>query len=101
MTRRATLLLARMPGIESTTVPSRSNNIERGGEVAMGQLSYRRFAFHPFGAVLFCCSLLHEATPVIRGRRHAFLPFSYDEVGRSDRQENLTRFAGTAATHDG
>ncbi|HEY3696325.1 2OG-Fe(II) oxygenase [Phenylobacterium sp.] len=33
------------------------------------------------GAVAFSCSLLHEATPVTRGRRYAFLPFFYDAAG--------------------
>jgi predicted 2-oxoglutarate/Fe(II)-dependent dioxygenase YbiX len=33
------------------------------------------------GAAVFSCSLLHEATPVTRGRRYAFLPFLYDAVG--------------------
>jgi predicted 2-oxoglutarate/Fe(II)-dependent dioxygenase YbiX len=31
--------------------------------------------------VVFSCALLHEATPVTRGRRYAFLPFFYDEAG--------------------
>ncbi|HEY8617495.1 2OG-Fe(II) oxygenase [Phenylobacterium sp.] len=33
------------------------------------------------GAVVFSCSLLHEATRVTRGQRYAFLPFFYDEAG--------------------
>jgi predicted 2-oxoglutarate/Fe(II)-dependent dioxygenase YbiX len=40
------------------------------------------------GAVIFSCSLLHEATPVIKGRRYMFLPFLYDETGRRIRTEN-------------
>jgi len=32
------------------------------------------------GAVLFSCSLLHEALPVMQGRRYAFLPFFYDDA---------------------
>lgn len=40
------------------------------------------------GAVVFSCSLLHEATPVTAGRRYMFLPFLYDEEGRRIREEN-------------
>jgi hypothetical protein len=35
------------------------------------------------------CPLLHEATPVTRGRRYAFLPFLYDEEAAKVRQANL------------
>jgi predicted 2-oxoglutarate/Fe(II)-dependent dioxygenase YbiX/peroxiredoxin len=41
------------------------------------------------GAVVFSCSLLHEATPVTRGRRLMFLPFLYDDQARRIREENL------------
>jgi len=34
------------------------------------------------GAAVFSCGLMHEAMPVTRGRRYAFLPFFYDEAGR-------------------
>jgi predicted 2-oxoglutarate/Fe(II)-dependent dioxygenase YbiX len=40
------------------------------------------------GAVVFSCSLLHEATKVTRGRRYMFLPFSYDEAAAKFREEN-------------
>jgi predicted 2-oxoglutarate/Fe(II)-dependent dioxygenase YbiX len=40
------------------------------------------------GAVVFSCSLLHEATPVTRGRRYMFLPFLYDEASAKLRAEN-------------
>ncbi|MCO6058866.1 2OG-Fe(II) oxygenase [Pseudomonas sp. MOB-449] len=40
------------------------------------------------GAVVFSCSLLHEATPVTAGCRYMFLPFLYDEEGRRVRDEN-------------
>ncbi|RYG88370.1 MAG: hypothetical protein EON58_20030, partial [Alphaproteobacteria bacterium] len=41
------------------------------------------------GACVFSCSILHEATPVTRGERFAFLPFLYDEAGAKVREENL------------
>ena len=38
--------------------------------------------------MVFSCSMLHEATPVTRGRRYAFLPFLYDEAGAAIRDAN-------------
>jgi predicted 2-oxoglutarate/Fe(II)-dependent dioxygenase YbiX len=48
------------------------------------------------GAVVFSCSLLHQALPVTAGRRYAFLPFLYDEAAAKIREENL-KFIGPAA----
>jgi predicted 2-oxoglutarate/Fe(II)-dependent dioxygenase YbiX len=33
------------------------------------------------GAIVFSCSLLHEALPVVRGRRFALLSFLRDMTG--------------------
>lgn len=41
------------------------------------------------GAVVFSCSLLHEATPMRRGTRYAFLPFLYDDAAARLREENV------------
>jgi peroxiredoxin len=40
------------------------------------------------GAVVFSCSLLHEATAMRRGTRYAFLPFLYDDAAARIREEN-------------
>jgi hypothetical protein len=40
------------------------------------------------GAVVFSCSLLHEAMPVTAGKRYAFLPFLYDDEAARVRQRN-------------
>ena len=40
------------------------------------------------GAVVFSCSLLHEATPVTAGTRYCVLPFLYDEAAARIRLEN-------------
>lgn len=42
------------------------------------------------GAVVFSCSLLHEATSVTQGRRYMFLPFLYDDAARVVREQNLS-----------
>lgn len=46
------------------------------------------------GALVFSCSLLHEATPVTEGKRYAFLPFLYDDAAAQLRQQNLQFVAG-------
>ncbi|MBD2345608.1 redoxin domain-containing protein [Anabaena subtropica] len=50
-----------------------------------GQLTYNAPAG---GAVVFSCSLLHEATAVTQGRRYAYLPFLYDDAAAKIRQMN-------------
>lgn len=40
------------------------------------------------GAVVFSCSLLHEATPVTRGQRYAYLPFLYTDADAALREKN-------------
>jgi peroxiredoxin/predicted 2-oxoglutarate/Fe(II)-dependent dioxygenase YbiX len=45
------------------------------------------------GAVIFSCSLLHEALPVTRGVRYAFLPFLYDDAAAELRARNLEHLA--------
>jgi hypothetical protein len=47
--------------------------------------------------VVFCCSLQHEATPVTKGRRYAYLPFLYDEEGDRLREANLGAIEGQTA----
>jgi peroxiredoxin len=70
------------------------------GDYEGGQLSFPEFGRQRYepprgGAVVFSCSLLHEATPVTRGKRYAFLPFLYDEASANIREENLRFIAGS------
>ena len=44
------------------------------------------------GAVVFSCSLLHEAMAVTAGRRLCLLPFLYDEAAAQVRLENARHF---------
>lgn len=65
-----------------------------------GDLRFREFGSRTYrpplgGAVVFSCSLLHEATPVTRGTRYATLPFLYDEDGARVRAANAHTLAGT------
>jgi predicted 2-oxoglutarate/Fe(II)-dependent dioxygenase YbiX len=43
------------------------------------------------GAVVFSCGMLHEVTPITRGRRYAFVPFLYGEAEAALRTSNNTR----------
>ena len=60
-----------------------------GGELRFPEFGDRRYRPPTGGAVVFSCSLLHEALPVTRGERYAFLPFLYDEASARLRDENL------------
>jgi predicted 2-oxoglutarate/Fe(II)-dependent dioxygenase YbiX len=59
-----------------------------GGDLRFPEYGSRTYRAPTGGAVVFSCSLLHEATPVTRGRRFAFLPFLYDEEGARLREAN-------------
>lgn len=60
-----------------------------GGELLLPEFGTRTYRAPTGGAVVFSCSLLHEARPVTQGVRYAFLPFLYDEAGAELREANL------------
>ena len=60
-----------------------------GGQLRFPEYGPALYSAERGGAVVFSCSLLHEATPVTRGRRYMFLPFLYNEEGRRIRDQNL------------
>lgn len=70
-----------------------------GGDLRFPEFGRRTYRPPLGGAVVFSCSLLHEATPVIRGVRYATLPFLYDEAGQRVRDANLHTLE-TAANAD-
>jgi len=59
-----------------------------GGDLRFPEYGNRTYRPPTGGAVVFSCSLLHEATPVTRGTRYAFLPFFHDEAAEAVRQRN-------------
>jgi predicted 2-oxoglutarate/Fe(II)-dependent dioxygenase YbiX len=59
-----------------------------GGDLRFPEYGGRTYRAPTGGAVVFSCSLLHEATPVTRGTRYAFLPFLYDHEAARQREEN-------------
>ncbi|MBI2993255.1 MAG: 2OG-Fe(II) oxygenase [Gammaproteobacteria bacterium] len=59
-----------------------------GGFLRFPEYGPALFSAPTGGAVVFSCSLQHEATPVTRGRRYMYLPFLYDEEAKRLREEN-------------
>lgn len=58
-----------------------------GGDLRFPEFGRRTYRAPTGGAVVFSCSLMHEALPVTRGRRYAFLPFLYDDAAARIRDE--------------
>ena len=59
-----------------------------GGELRFPEFGARRYSAPAGGAAVFSCTLLHEALPVLEGRRYMFLPFLYDEAAARVRERN-------------
>jgi predicted 2-oxoglutarate/Fe(II)-dependent dioxygenase YbiX len=59
-----------------------------GGDLRFPEYGARTYRAPTGGAIVFSCSLLHEATPVTKGTRYAFLPFLYDDAAARLREEN-------------
>ena len=59
-----------------------------GGDLRFPEYDDRAYRAPTGGAVVFSCSLLHEAMPVTRGRRYATVPFVYDEAAARVRVAN-------------
>ncbi len=64
-----------------------------GGEVSFPEYGPRGFKMAAGTACVFSCSLLHRVSPVTAGKRHAFLPFLYDDAAAKIRDAN-NRFLG-------
>jgi len=59
-----------------------------GGELCFPEYGWRTYLAPTGAAIVFSCSLLHEALPVTRGRRYAYLPFLYDDAAAGLRAAN-------------
>lgn len=64
------------------------NDGYEGGDLRFPEYGARTYRAPVGGAVVFSCSLLHEATPVTEGERFAYLPFLYDEAAARQREAN-------------
>lgn len=69
-----------------------------GGRVWFPEFGRQLFSPPAGGAVVFSCSLLHEATPVTSGKRYVFLPFLYDDAAARIREQNLRFVTGDINT---
>lgn len=58
-----------------------------GGELRFAEYGPHLYRPETGAAVVFSCSLLHEATPVTRGRRYVILPFLYNDAAAETRGE--------------
>ena len=70
-----------------------------GGDLVFPEFGHRAYRAPTGGAIVFSCSLLHQAMPVTKGRRFAFLPFLYDEAGAKLREENARFVEGELANY--
>jgi predicted 2-oxoglutarate/Fe(II)-dependent dioxygenase YbiX/peroxiredoxin len=59
-----------------------------GGELRFPEFGGQTYRAPTGAAVVFGCSVLHEARPVTAGRRFAFVPFFYDRAGAALRAAN-------------
>lgn len=59
-----------------------------GGDLTFPEYGKGTYRAPTGGAVIFSCSLLHQALPVTRGQRFCFLPFLYDDEAAKIRTEN-------------
>jgi predicted 2-oxoglutarate/Fe(II)-dependent dioxygenase YbiX/peroxiredoxin len=64
------------------------NENYEGGDLRFPEYGDRTYRAPVGGAIVFSCSMLHEATPVTSGRRFAYLPFLYDEEAARVREAN-------------
>jgi len=71
----------------AVTINLNANDYE-GGDLRFPEFGSRTYRAPTGGAVVFACSLLHEATPVTKGERYAFLPFLYDDAAAKIREAN-------------
>lgn len=76
----------------AVTINLNSGDYE-GGDLRFPEFGGRTYRAPTGGAIVFSCSLLHEATPVTSGTRYAFLPFLYDDAAARQREENNPHLA--------
>jgi peroxiredoxin len=59
-----------------------------GGDLIFPDFSQRTYQAPTGGAIVFSCTLSHQALMVTRGKRYAFLPFLYNDEGAKIREKN-------------
>jgi peroxiredoxin/predicted 2-oxoglutarate/Fe(II)-dependent dioxygenase YbiX len=56
-----------------------------GGNLRFPEFDDRSYRAPSGGAIVFSCSLMHEALPVTKGKRYCVLPFLYDDAAAKQR----------------
>jgi predicted 2-oxoglutarate/Fe(II)-dependent dioxygenase YbiX len=56
------------------------NDTFDGGDLRFAEYGPATYRPPVGGAVVFSCAMMHEALPITRGQRYAFLPFLFDEA---------------------
>jgi peroxiredoxin len=72
-----------------------------GGYLCFPEFGNQAYRTSPGDAIVFSCSLLHEATPVTRDRRYAFLSFFYDEQSQQMRDEYKRKWMESQKSSNG
>lgn len=67
-----------------------------GGNLRFPEFDDRSYRAPTGGAVVFSCSLMHEALPVTRGKRYCVLPFLYDDAAAQMRSRIAAEEAAKA-----
>jgi len=72
-----------------------------GGDLRFPEFGHYSYRAETGGAIVFSCSLLHEALPVTRGRRYAYLPFFFSQREAALFRQNVAAADRRLRTPDG
>jgi predicted 2-oxoglutarate/Fe(II)-dependent dioxygenase YbiX/peroxiredoxin len=75
------------------------NKDYEGCDLVLPEFGGRPYRAPAAGAVVFSCGALHQVTPIIRGRRYAFLAFLYGEADAALREANNAKLNDSAAQY--
>jgi predicted 2-oxoglutarate/Fe(II)-dependent dioxygenase YbiX len=75
------------------------NGDYEGGDLSFPEFGERTYRADPGGAIVFSCSLLHEARRVTAGTRYATLPFLYDDAAARIREANHGTLAEASGSY--
>jgi len=96
MVKEPSLRLRSVTRLPLSVQPTINLNAEEyeGGDLRFPEFGQATYRAPTGGAVVFSCSLLHEATPVTKGTRYGFLPFLYNDEAAQIREENSVFLTG-------
>jgi peroxiredoxin len=75
------------------------NRDYEGCDLIFPEFGRRTYRAPVGGAVVFSCAMLHQVTPVTRGKRYVFVPFLYGEAEAALRARNNARLAEGSARY--